>query len=194
VKYIALQPTHATKNRSLQKHAACAERAFNAIHQRECTYGQKLPAVDGQAPVHGEDGAFLGILMPPCRRNGGEGGIRTRGGCLAPTRFPGVRLKPLIHLSGDGDFSRAMSPAGPPRAARHARRSAAIAPHARPALQPPEARRSRRAPRALRRADCTRTARPRRGTRGAAKAFPDGPRRSSRVRPNLCTRSTRRDR
>ena len=30
---------------------------------------------------------------------GGEGGIRTRGGCLAPTRFPGVRLKPLIHLS-----------------------------------------------------------------------------------------------
>ena len=30
---------------------------------------------------------------------GGESGIRTRGGCLAPTRFPGVRLKPLIHLS-----------------------------------------------------------------------------------------------
>src|SRR5450755_4381666 len=34
---------------------------------------------------------------------GGEGGIRTRGGCLALTRFPGVRLKPLIHLSGGRD-------------------------------------------------------------------------------------------
>jgi hypothetical protein len=31
---------------------------------------------------------------------GGEGGIRTRGGMLSHTRFPGVRLKPLIHLSG----------------------------------------------------------------------------------------------
>ena len=32
---------------------------------------------------------------------GGEGGIRTRGGLLTLTRFPGVRLKPLIHLSCD---------------------------------------------------------------------------------------------
>jgi hypothetical protein len=31
--------------------------------------------------------------------SGGEGGIRTRGGLLTHTRFPGVRLKPLIHLS-----------------------------------------------------------------------------------------------
>lgn len=31
---------------------------------------------------------------------GGESGIRTRGGLLTHTRFPGVRLKPLIHLSG----------------------------------------------------------------------------------------------
>ena len=30
---------------------------------------------------------------------GGESGIRTRGGLLTLTRFPGVRLKPLIHLS-----------------------------------------------------------------------------------------------
>ena len=30
---------------------------------------------------------------------GGAGGIRTRGGLLTHTRFPGVRLKPLIHLS-----------------------------------------------------------------------------------------------
>ena len=36
---------------------------------------------------------------------GGEGGIRTRGELLAPTRFPGVRLKPLIHLSGADEFS-----------------------------------------------------------------------------------------
>ena len=31
--------------------------------------------------------------------HGGKGGIRTRGGLLTHTRFPGVRLKPLIHLS-----------------------------------------------------------------------------------------------
>ncbi len=30
---------------------------------------------------------------------GGEGGIRTPVGILSQTRFPGVRLKPLIHLS-----------------------------------------------------------------------------------------------
>ena len=30
---------------------------------------------------------------------GGEGGIRTRVQVLPETRFPGVRLKPLIHLS-----------------------------------------------------------------------------------------------
>ena len=34
-----------------------------------------------------------------CGPFGGEGGIRTRGGLLTHTRFPGVRLKPLIHLS-----------------------------------------------------------------------------------------------
>lgn len=33
---------------------------------------------------------------------GGEGGIRTRGGLLTHTRFPGVRLKPLIHSSEMG--------------------------------------------------------------------------------------------
>jgi hypothetical protein len=33
--------------------------------------------------------------------SGGEGGIRTRGGLLTLTRFPGVRLKPLIHLSAE---------------------------------------------------------------------------------------------
>ena len=36
--------------------------------------------------------------------SGGEGGIRTRGGILSHTRFPGVRLKPLIHLSRSGAF------------------------------------------------------------------------------------------
>ena len=35
---------------------------------------------------------------------GGEGGIRTRGRGLPYTRFPGVRLKPLIHLSGSRAF------------------------------------------------------------------------------------------
>ena len=42
---------------------------------------------------------------------GGESGIRTRGGLLTHTRFPGVRLKPLIHPSArDGqEFYRAAS-------------------------------------------------------------------------------------
>ena len=31
----------------------------------------------------------------------GERGIRTPEGLLTLTRFPGVRLKPLIHLSGN---------------------------------------------------------------------------------------------
>ena len=34
-----------------------------------------------------------------CYVIGGEGGIRTPVGVLPQTRFPGVRLKPLIHLS-----------------------------------------------------------------------------------------------
>jgi hypothetical protein len=38
--------------------------------------------------------------------SGGESGIRTRGGLLTPTRFPGVRLKPLIHLSEAHDSNR----------------------------------------------------------------------------------------
>ena len=37
---------------------------------------------------------------------GGESGIRTRGGLLTHTRFPGVRLKPLIHLSEAAHCSR----------------------------------------------------------------------------------------
>ena len=45
-----------------------------------------------------------------CLRSGGQGGIRTRGGLLTHTRFPGVRLKPLIHLS---TAERAMLPLGP---------------------------------------------------------------------------------
>src|SRR4051794_27146687 len=38
----------------------------------------------------------------PCRirLRGGETGIRTPDRLLTYTRFPGVRLKPLIHLSG----------------------------------------------------------------------------------------------
>ena len=40
---------------------------------------------------------------------GGEGGIRTRGGLLTHTRFPGVRLKPLIHLSVEPGIVAALS-------------------------------------------------------------------------------------
>ena len=47
---------------------------------------------------------------------GGESGIRTRGGLLTLTRFPGVRLKPLIHLSGAREFSRSPQLVVPPLA------------------------------------------------------------------------------
>jgi hypothetical protein len=41
------------------------------------------------------------------RRGGGETGIRTPDRLLTYTRFPGVRLKPLIHLSGgDAHYSK----------------------------------------------------------------------------------------
>src|SRR4051794_37134478 len=53
--------------------------------------------------------AFLKASEEP---PGGEGGIRTRGGCLAPTRFPGVRLKPLIHLSGAAILAEPRGPRG----------------------------------------------------------------------------------
>ncbi len=46
------------------------------------------PTPDVKKPSH-----WLGF------RSGGEGGIRTPDGLLTHTRFPGVRLKPLIHLS-----------------------------------------------------------------------------------------------
>ncbi|CAM2186738.1 hypothetical protein PSAC2689_70014 [Paraburkholderia sacchari] len=39
---------------------------------------------------------FAGFLL----NSGGERGIRTPDRLLTYTRFPGVRLKPLIHLSG----------------------------------------------------------------------------------------------
>ena len=39
---------------------------------------------------------------------GGAGGIRTRGGLLTHTRFPGVRLKPLIHRSRTSNYSSAV--------------------------------------------------------------------------------------
>jgi hypothetical protein len=40
---------------------------------------------------------------------GGEGGIRTPVGILSQTRFPGVRLKPLIHLSeGRAEYPRTL--------------------------------------------------------------------------------------
>src|SRR3990172_1265115 len=38
---------------------------------------------------------------------GGEGGIRTRGTLLAYTRFPGVHLRPLGHLSVPASSRRA---------------------------------------------------------------------------------------
>ncbi len=57
----------------------------------------------------GGGGVNLGFGVPPQRAHagngGGERGIRTPEGLLTLTRFPGVRLKPLIHLSGIRQYS-----------------------------------------------------------------------------------------
>ncbi len=45
---------------------------------------------------------------------GGAGGIRTRGGLLTHTRFPGVRLKPLIHRSAKPRSIAGGAPVYPP--------------------------------------------------------------------------------
>jgi hypothetical protein len=67
-------------------------------HQRFSSRCLDLPRTDGNLRLGG------GVCMeryrgPVIGVSGGEGGIRTRGGLLTLTRFPGVRLKPLIHLS-----------------------------------------------------------------------------------------------
>lgn len=50
--------------------------------------------------------ALCGAL---CNVTGGEKGIRTPDRLLTYTRFPGVRLKPLIHLSEGRDYSKSLS-------------------------------------------------------------------------------------
>ncbi len=55
---------------------------------------QKKPLID-----NGFFGFFGSFMDMNERVRGGAGGIRTRGGLLTHTRFPGVRLKPLIHRS-----------------------------------------------------------------------------------------------
>ncbi len=66
-----------------------------------------LPAAYQQGQAFG--GVNLGFGVPPQRAHagngGGERGIRTPEGLLTLTRFPGVRLKPLIHLSGIRQYS-----------------------------------------------------------------------------------------
>lgn len=67
-----------------------------------------LPAAYQQGQAFG-GGVNLGFGVPPQRAHagngGGERGIRTPEGLLTLTRFPGVRLKPLIHLSGIRQYS-----------------------------------------------------------------------------------------
>ena len=53
---------------------------------------------------------------------GGERGIRTLGRLLTYTRFPGVRLKPLIHLSGKRElYPHVIRPVPPRRPFRQRR-------------------------------------------------------------------------
>ena len=75
--------------------------------------------VAGKRAVTAETQTVGSLTAPPKKQErpsrafafrGGQGGIRTRGGLLTHTRFPGVRLKPLIHLS---TAEPAMLPLGP---------------------------------------------------------------------------------
>src|SRR5690606_37270981 len=62
------------------------------------------------------------MAMPPrqhpekktgIERNGGEGGIRTHDTGIPYTHFPGVRLRPLGHLTSGGNISRDASGRNP---------------------------------------------------------------------------------
>ena len=92
-----------------------------ALYAGESGHG----SLDHTARVHGLPGCYL-CCGPRFQRSrnekgladeylltlgttGGEGGIRTRGGLLTHTRFPGVRLKPLIHLSVEPGIVAALS-------------------------------------------------------------------------------------
>ena len=81
---------------------------------RGATVPARFDSIDDAGPPMPIGLAARGVTTPGGRGTrsivlglptGGEGGIRTRGGCLALTRFPGVRLKPLIHLSGRRNLS-----------------------------------------------------------------------------------------
>jgi hypothetical protein len=52
-------------------------------------------SVGRQQPAIQYDNEFNSLIAD----HGGQGGIRTRGTLLTYTHFPGVRLKPLGHLS-----------------------------------------------------------------------------------------------
>ena len=94
--------------------------------------------------------------------SGGERGIRTPEGLLTLTRFPGVRLKPLIHLSGS-----AILPAA--RTSPNSTRSAANRHRSRPFTHP-HGEASDGAPRAVgkTRSRCAHPSRPSRAPRSAA--------------------------
>ena len=66
------------------------------------TFGFTIPVLVDEAGVilsgHGRVQAAKAL--------GGEGGIRTRGTLLAYTRFPGVHLRPLGHLSVPANLKR----------------------------------------------------------------------------------------
>ena len=60
----------------------------------------ELPAIPSERRgLTGRAGSQRGMC-------GGERGIRTPEGLLTLTRFPGVRLKPLIHLSGIRHYNK----------------------------------------------------------------------------------------
>ena len=85
--------------------APCSKVSNTRLRDRAAAAGRGPPQESHEMSLFTDK--FLGVQKQKCAQEahfskelGGESGIRTRGGLLTPTRFPGVRLKPLIHLSG----------------------------------------------------------------------------------------------
>ena len=66
-------------------------------------WAMRSPGWGGEKGYRGLFGESFGGIRPwrphSTSKHGGEGGIRTRDRLLTYTRFPGVLLKPLGHLS-----------------------------------------------------------------------------------------------
>ena len=75
-----------------------------SVRDASLTLGTRLEPSRGAQRPHQGVTTNQGAQDALCSKDGGEGGIRTLD-TLPYTHFPGVRLRPLGHLSVGADFS-----------------------------------------------------------------------------------------